>query len=156
IASDWIAAPVRRLARSARALQKGKFGQPIPVGGPSEVRALARAVSDMAGSLAELISREHDARREAEAANRMKDEFLAMVSHELRTPLTAILGWSWLLRSRRLGRKRTELAIDAIERSANVQSRLVKDLIDISRIVAGRLPLNRTQVSLVEPVESAL
>jgi signal transduction histidine kinase/CheY-like chemotaxis protein len=155
-ASHWIAAPVRRLALSARALQAGEFDRPIPAAGPTEVRALAHDLTDMANSLAELVAREHAARRDAEAANRTKDDFLAMVSHELRTPLTAIVGWAWLLRWKRLGRKESELALEAIERSANTQSRLVEDLLDISRIVADKIPLNLAPVSLVEPVESAL
>jgi signal transduction histidine kinase/CheY-like chemotaxis protein len=156
IASHWIAAPVRRLARSVRALEAGEFDRPVRVGGPSEIRSLARAFARMKRSLADLIAREQAARREAEVASRMKDEFLAMVSHELRTPLTAILGWTWLLRSGKLRGREAQKAVDAIERSASAQSRLVEDLLDVSRIVAGRLQLSRTPVSLVAPVEAAI
>ena len=82
---------------SARQLQTGRFDRPIPVAGPSEVRALGRAFNAMGNDLAELVAKEQAARRDAEAANQSKDDFLATVSHELRTPLSAILGWSHML-----------------------------------------------------------
>ena len=102
IAAQWISLPVRRLALSARTLQTGRFDRPLPLAGPSEVRALGRAFNTMANHLAELVAKEQAARREAEAANQAKDDFLARVSHELRTPLTAVLGWAQMLQSERL------------------------------------------------------
>ena len=98
MAAHWISAPVRRLALSARKLQTGQFERPLPLGGPSEVRALGRAFNAMSNDLAELVAKEQTARRYAEDANRAKDDFLATVSHELRTPLTAVLGWAHMLR----------------------------------------------------------
>src|SRR5262249_34189325 len=86
--------PINRLVASAQALAAGEFGRPVSVGGSSEIRQLGQAFSTMAGSIGDLVQREHQARLDAEAANRTKDEFLAMLSHELRTPLNAILGWA--------------------------------------------------------------
>jgi len=156
VVAGWMAAPVRRLARAAEALEAGNFARPIPVTGPSEVRALGLRFAAMARSLADLVAREKTARQDAEAANRTKDEFLATVSHELRTPLTAILGWASLLRLGRLDAKTTRRAVEAIERGADAQARLVEDLLDLTRIVAGRLQLNSRTVPLAEPVQAAL
>src|SRR5205823_5678386 len=82
------------------------------------------------------------ARRAAEAANRAKDEFLAMVSHELRTPLGTILSWAHLLRSGRLDAGGTTRAIETIDRNARLQAQLINDLLDVSRINAGKLELD--------------
>ena len=76
---------------------------------------------------------------ELEDANRVKDEFLATMSHELRTPLTSILGWSRLLDSNRLGEKEKERAVQIIQRNAEAQSKLIEDLLDVSRIITGKL-----------------
>ncbi len=148
VAAHWIAAPVRRLALSARKLQTGRFDRPIPLSGPSEVRALSRAFNAMGNDLAELVAKEQAARREAEAANRSKDEFLATVSHELRTPLTAIVGWAHMLRTDRVPAEGVRHAIEVIERSALAQRQLIEDLLDVSRIVSNRLHVVR------EPVRS--
>jgi signal transduction histidine kinase/ActR/RegA family two-component response regulator len=96
-----------------------------------------------------LLSRERQARREAETASRMKDEFLSTLSHELRTPLTAILGWAQLLRTREMSESKRQRALETIERNARAQTQLIEDLLDISRIVAGNL---RLDVRLVEPL----
>lgn len=156
VAAHWISAPVRRLAQSARALEDGAFLRPIPVAGPSEIRALARGLAKMARALADLVAREQVARQEAETANRTKDDFLATVSHELRNPLTSILGWAQLLRFGKLSGEVADRALSAIERAANTQARLVEDLLDVSRIVAGRLDISRSVVSLVETLEAAI
>jgi signal transduction histidine kinase/ActR/RegA family two-component response regulator len=156
VAAQWIAAPVRRLALSARKLQTGRFDRPIPLSGPSEVRALGRAFNAMGNDLAELVAKEQAARREAEAANRSKDEFLATVSHELRTPLTAILGWAHMLRSERLPPEGVPHAIQVIERSARAQRRLIDDLLDVSRIVSNRLHVAREPVRFAEVVDAAV
>jgi signal transduction histidine kinase/ActR/RegA family two-component response regulator len=156
VAAHWIAAPVRRLALSARKLQTGRFDRPIPVSGPSEVRALGRAFNAMGNDLAELVAKEQAARREAESANRSKDEFLATVSHELRTPLTAILGWAHMLRGERLPPDGARHAIEVIERSARAQRQLIEDLLDVSRIVSHRLHVVREPVRLADVVEAAV
>ncbi|MGH7436733.1 MAG: ATP-binding protein [Polyangiaceae bacterium] len=88
-----------------------------------------------------LLEREHDAREQAEAANRMKDEFIATVSHELRTPLTAILGWTQVLRTGALHEERLSQGLETIERNARAQAALVNDLLDVSQIVSGKLHL---------------
>jgi PAS domain S-box-containing protein len=94
--------------------------------------------------------------REAQAANRAKDEFLATLSHELRTPLNAILGWSQILRSKRLDDVTTARAFEAIERNAKAQAELIEDMLDVSRIITGRLRLDSKPVRLSEAVEAAL
>lgn len=149
--------PLARLAESARALEAGQFGQPVPIAGPSEVRQLGRALSSMAQSVGDLVQREHKARVVAEAANRTKDDFLAMVSHELRTPLNAILGWASIMMNHKGDEAVATRALRAVERSARTQARLVDELLDVSLIVSGHLQLNVTsQLSLATIVEAAI
>jgi PAS domain S-box-containing protein len=102
------------------------------------------------------IIREQAARQEAETANRMKDEFIAILSHELRTPLNAILGWSHLLQSRDLDADKTKYAIDTIERNANTQKQLIEDILDVSQIVRGKLQLQCQPLNLIGVAEAAL
>ncbi|MBC6432616.1 response regulator [Nostoc sp. HG1] len=102
------------------------------------------------------VIREQTARAEAEAANRMKDEFLAVLSHELRTPLTSMLGWSKILRSKKLDEKATSRALEAIERNAISQMQLIEDILDVSRIIRGQLRLNVSAVNLITVTEAAL
>jgi PAS domain S-box-containing protein len=104
----------------------------------------------------EQMLREQIARREAETANRMKDEFLAVLSHELRTPLNAMLGWSRLLRTRKLDQKTIDRALETIERNATAQSQLIEDILDVSKIIRGKLQLNWLPVNLVSVVEAAI
>jgi signal transduction histidine kinase/CheY-like chemotaxis protein len=96
-----------------------------------------------------LLLREHEARTAAEAANRAKDDFLATLSHELRTPLGVILGWVSVLRRGRLDEAQWGHAIEVIARNTQMQVRLVNDLLDVSRIVAGKLSIDREEVDLV-------
>lgn len=102
------------------------------------------------------VIREQTARQEAEAANRMKDEFLAVLSHELRTPLTSMLGWSKILRAKKLDDKATSRALEAIERNAISQMQLIEDILDVSRIIRGQLRLNVSAVNLISVMEAAL
>jgi len=104
---------------------------------------------------AALLVREQEARAEAERASRTKDEFIATVSHELRTPLNAVLGWARLLRTGRLDAGSTVRAMEAIERSAMTQAQIVDDLLDVARIVRGRLKLDVREVDLSVAVEAA-
>jgi signal transduction histidine kinase/DNA-binding response OmpR family regulator len=105
---------------------------------------------------ARLLVREQAAREEAEAANRNKDEFLATLSHELRTPLTAILGWSHLMRTKKLNDSELSRALDTIERNARSQSQLIDDLLDVSRIITGKLSIDRGRVDVSKVIETAL
>jgi len=104
----------------------------------------------------ELLDREHSAREEAEAANRAKDEFLATVSHELRTPLNAILGWAHMLRNSNLDQTTQARALETVERNARSQAQLIEDILDVSRIVTGKVRLDVRPVELVPVVEAAL
>ncbi|MBV6626328.1 MAG: response regulator [Rivularia sp. (in: Bacteria)] len=92
----------------------------------------------------------------AEAANRVKDEFLAVLSHELRTPLNPILGWTQLLRSHRIPANRIDKALETIERNASLQAEMIKDLLDVSRILRGKLQLNPVNVDLVNIIKAAI
>ena len=111
----------------------------------------------------ELLGREREARREAEAAradaeaaNRAKDDFLAVLSHELRTPLTAILGWARVLRTRQVGAEQTGRALESIERNTRLQKQIIDDLLDSSSIVAGKLQLQRRFVDLAAVVAAGM
>jgi two-component system CheB/CheR fusion protein len=97
-----------------------------------------------------------EARGLAEEANRAKDDFLAMVSHELRTPLSAILGWAQLLRSEKLDQAKSAEAADAIERSGRQQASLINDLLDVSRIVAGKMELDARLLNFASVVNAAV
>jgi PAS domain S-box-containing protein len=98
---------------------------------------------------------ERQARKEAERANRLKDEFLASLSHELRTPLNAIVGWTYLLRERAGSPELVEQGLDTLERNAKLQTRLIDDLLDMSRILSGRVTLDEQPVSLQRVIEAA-
>ncbi|MBX9256699.1 response regulator [Desmonostoc muscorum CCALA 125] len=104
----------------------------------------------------QLLAREQAAREQAEAANRIKDEFLAVLSHELRSPLNPILGWAKLLQSGTLDEQKTKHALATIERNANLQTQLIGDLLDISRILQGKLNLNIGEVDLATTIQSAM
>ncbi len=94
--------------------------------------------------------------RELEDANRVKDEFLATMSHELRTPLTSILGWSRLLQSKQLSDTEKERAIEVIQRNADAQSKLIEDLLDVSRIITGKLKIEVQPVSFASITEGVI
>jgi len=140
----------KRIATPIVALADSLKGEPTTAWPPAEshvteVEDLRRALQDarLAGHRAELA---HAARQEAEAANRAKDDFLAVLSHELRTPLNATFGWVRLLRSGRLGAAESARALEVIERNVSQQGRLISDLLDASRIVFGRLDLSPQSV----------
>jgi signal transduction histidine kinase/DNA-binding response OmpR family regulator len=105
---------------------------------------------------AQLLVREQAARAEAEQANRTKDEFLATLSHELRTPLSAILGWSHLVRTGKLDEAQMSRAFETIERNARSQSQLIDDLLDVSRIITGKLRIEPQPVDLCAVIDAAV
>ena len=105
---------------------------------------------------ARLYNAAEKAREAAESANRAKDEFLATMSHELRTPLNAILGWTMILRTSGDNEDMRVRALDTIERNARAQTQIIEDLLDVSRIVTGKLRLDVSAVDLVTVIDSAL
>jgi PAS domain S-box-containing protein len=127
-------------------------GQPVGVqGNARDVAERKRAEKERE----HLLARERAARAEAEAANRAKDEFLATVSHELRTPLSAILGWAHMLRYSKLDEATVHRAYETIERNARSQTQIVEDILDVSRIVTGKLRLDVMPIELAPVLESA-
>lgn len=103
-----------------------------------------------------LLSNEKLARNEAERANRLKDEFLATISHELRNPLNAIMGWAHMMRLGKLNQSNMERAVETIYRNAKSQTQLVADLLDVSRIISGKLRLDVRTVDLLSIVNAAI
>jgi PAS domain S-box-containing protein len=104
----------------------------------------------------QLLVREQVLRTEAEKASRLKDEFLATISHELRTPLTAILGWASMLRSGELDEPTFTQGLDTIERNGMAQAQLIEDLLDVSRIISGKLHLDIRPVDLITVINAAM
>ena len=120
---------------------------------------LLQLIADRVGlaiERARLYDAEQRARLQAETTSRMKDEFLATVSHELRSPLNAILGWVKILRDGKLGAEATARALETVERSARTQNRIINDLLDVSRIIAGKLRLNMRPLDPTRMVEAAV
>ena len=111
---------------------------------------------DAEGDREHLLTREQGARAEAEEANRLKDEFLATLSHELRTPLTAMLGWLSMLRAGRLDAETSKHAVETVERNAQAQAQLIEDLVDVSRIVGGKMKLDVQSVDLLPLISEAV
>ncbi|HUR33472.1 MAG TPA: ATP-binding protein [Vicinamibacterales bacterium] len=148
--------PLKRLADAARNLGSGRFDTRVPVEGAAEIRQLGRTLSTMASSISTLVQQEKDARRDAETANRTKDEFLATLSHELRTPLNAILGWASILTRSDYDKARVSHAVHVIERNARIQSQMIEELLDVSRISSGTVQLNTTAVAIGSVVETAV
>ncbi len=123
---------------------------------------LARQASDLieqrqiTAKQEQLLAREQAARAEADRANRIKDEFLAVLSHELRSPLNPILGWTRLLQNGKLDETRQAEALKVIDRNAKLQAQLIEDLLDISRIMQGKLSLTAAPISLTFVISAAL
>jgi signal transduction histidine kinase len=115
-----------------------------------------RLASELERRRTELFERESHARQQAEEASRLKEEFLATVSHELRTPLNAVVGWSRLLRSGQLDGDGVSHAVEVIERNAAAQRQIIEDLLDVSRIVAGKLRISTQPVDLLLIIHGAI
>jgi two-component system, chemotaxis family, CheB/CheR fusion protein len=132
---------------------------PVRVNSKLMVTAIVRDVSERLKTEADrqrLLSRETEARLQAEQASRTKDEFLATLSHELRTPLTAILGWAQLLRWQKIDAEKTKHALALIEQNAKSQSQLIDDLLDVSRIQSGKMFLQLDEIEPNDCVAQAL
>jgi signal transduction histidine kinase/FixJ family two-component response regulator len=130
----------------------------VPVNFDDEYKALLTSVAQHAAQAldrARLYESAQRARTEAENANRSKDDFLSIISHELRTPLSAVLGWAAMLRDQTLDPSRTRRAIEAIFNNATRQTHLIDELLDVSRIVAGRASLDLQELDLSENVRGA-
>ena len=128
-------------------------------GKPSRLVATSRDITyrrEAESEREKLLKNEQAARKDAEIANRMRDEFLATVSHELRAPLNSILGWGRLLEKGNLDEQTTTKAINTIVRNAESQNRLIEDLLDVSRIISGKLRLEVMTIKPINLVESAL
>ncbi|MBA3272082.1 MAG: HAMP domain-containing histidine kinase [Acidobacteria bacterium] len=142
--------PLQHLADTAQAVSRGRdYSRRVVKEAHDEVGAVSDAFNDM---LQQIQTRDE----ELQNALRLKDEFLATVSHELRTPLNAMLGWAHVLRSPQLTPEMTSQAIDAIDRNARWQARLIEDILDVSRIITGKLRLEPQATDLVAIVRSAV
>jgi signal transduction histidine kinase/ActR/RegA family two-component response regulator len=173
-----VVAPLLDLADTARRISTGRdYTLRSPVTSSDEVGVVVHAFNDMLDAINERTSElsksnrelEHEIeeRQKVEAertaalarerdANRLKDEFLATLSHELRTPLNAVLGWTRVLRSAQVDPPTRERALESVERNARAQARLIEDLLEISRIVTGKLRLQMQDVDLAATIDAAV
>ena len=150
-----------RVAKDGRSVNVSLTVSPIrdSTGKIIAASKIARDITESKRAQAELerlLAREQAARAEAESANRMKDEFLATVSHELRTPLTAIMGWSHMLRKGKLDDETLARAVETIDRNAKAQAQLVEDILDVSRMIMGKLRLNVGPVDVAAVINAAI
>jgi signal transduction histidine kinase/ActR/RegA family two-component response regulator len=159
-----VSEPIARLAAAARTIRADTVAPSLPQveTGVGEVDDLARALSDMlrrVGEATDQLRRREGEREDLLArereASRLKDEFLAAVSHELRTPLSAIVGWAQVLTMTPIADERIAKGLASIERNARAQARLIEDLVDVSRIVTGKLTLRPGPVDLREVITAA-
>jgi signal transduction histidine kinase/ActR/RegA family two-component response regulator len=156
-ARSYLAAPVR--SGTGDLLGGLFFGHPDPgVFHARDERLIAGLAAHAAIAVdnAHLYREAQEARTAAEAAGRVKDEFLATLSHELRTPLTAIVGWAYLLQRGQLAPNEVSVAIDTIIRNANAQNQIIDELLDVSRIVTGKLQLDLQPVEIGAVVKAAI
>ena len=153
----------RGITRNVRLNPRNASGEVIP--STLNASALRDALGRVAGAIGilrdmrayeQVVRALEESRRELEAANRAKDRFLAMVSHELRTPLNAMLGWAKMLRSGMLDEASAARALEVIERNCNLQAHLIDDLLDLSRIVTGKLQLELRPVDPVGVLEASI
>jgi signal transduction histidine kinase/ActR/RegA family two-component response regulator len=161
IAADggYASAATLPLLTDGRAIGAVSFYFTAPVNFDEEYRALLTSVAQHCAQALErayLYEAAERARSDAEAANRSKDDFLSTISHELRTPLNAILGWAAMLRQGSVDAGRTQRALEAIFSNATRQGRLIEELLDVSRIVAGRAALDLQEVDLGENIRGAV
>ena len=161
IAADggYASAATLPLLTEGRVIGVVSFYFTAPVNFDDAYKALLTSVAQHCAQALErayLYEAAERARADAEAANRSKDDFLSTISHELRTPLNAILGWAAMLRGGSMDAGRTQRALEAIFNNATRQGRLIEELLDVSRIVAGRAALDLQEVDLVENIRGAV
>ncbi len=181
LAAEWVTTPLRHFGRAAQALAAGDMSRRTGLRQRDEIGQLSAAfdamaealaakeaelrdhavrleqrVAEQTGELRDLYASEQELRQKAEEANRVKDEFLSTVSHELRTPLNAILGWAWLLSNGKPDDESRARAVATIERNARSQSQIIDDLLDVSRIITGKLRLQVEPVDLIQIIDAAL
>src|SRR5262249_8067061 len=146
----FVSEPIVNLAETAKTVSARK---------DYSLRAIKQS-DDELGMLVDSFNEmlEHIHAREAELvqANKMKDEFLTTLSHELRTPLTPILGWTKLLLQRDFDASRARVAIQTIDRSAELQAKLIEDLLDVARITTGKLSMEFSEIDLRQVIEAAV
>ena len=121
-----------------------------------DLRVAKEQLESQISALGQLIASEQLARAEAETANRMKDEFLATVSHELRTPLNAIIGWAHMLQRANLDEETQTRALETIERNAKSQAQLIEDILDVSRMISGKMRLQMAPVDIASVIKTAV
>ena len=149
----WIHKDGREIWVEAQSIVVSDESGPIGMRGVTmDITAAVKAEEERA----RLLERESRAREQAEEASRLKEEFLATVSHELRTPLNAVVGWSRLLRMGQLDSEGAAHAVDVIERNAAAQRQIIEDLLDVSRIVTGKLRINTQPVDVLLIIHAAI
>jgi signal transduction histidine kinase len=144
---------------AAAALDAGAdayIAEPVPMNVLVATAGAMLRLSRAERALTEALVREQDARAEAEAANRLKDDFLATLSHELRTPLNAIIGWATLIRTMSMDDAAIKDAVAVIERNAKAQATLIDDLLDVARIAQGQMQLAKQSFHLPAIVAAAI
>jgi signal transduction histidine kinase/ActR/RegA family two-component response regulator len=144
-----IVSPLQQLADTAKRISAGHdYSSRANPGYGDEIGTVIITFNDMLGRITDALARERE-------SNRLKDDFLAVVSHELRTPLNAVLGWAHMLRSGTLPAETQRRALESLERNAKAQAQLVEDLLDVSRIMSGKLRIKSEDVNLNGVVEAA-
>ena len=156
IAKDGSERPIDDSGAPIRGVDGSLRGTVLVFRDVADRRAHEQALLDSEQRYRAAAEREQAARTQAEDANRLKDEFLAMLSHELRTPLNAVLGWTQILQTGALGEATEVRALASIRRNAEAQQRLVEDLLDVSRIVTGKFPLDRRPFDIGSAVTAAI
>jgi len=155
--TSYLAVPV--VSHTGHVLGGLFFGHPKPGMFSEQHEQIVTGLAGQAASAmdnARLYEEMREARADSEAANRLKDEFLATVSHELRTPLNAILGWARLLHTQKLDEESRARAVETIERSAVAQGQIIEDILDVSRIITGKLRLDVSPVEIGKLINDAL
>lgn len=122
----------------------------------AELQTVNESLREIAGDRELHLTNEQAARREAEIANRLRDEFMATISHELRTPLNSILGWARLMNGENLDLRQSTKAVRTIIKNAEMQNRLIEDLLDVARIISGKLELDISEIAIGEIVSHSI